>query len=133
MSKKIAVIILAVIILAGGAFLVLKGENSDKNNIVSSKRTINSNEMVFFYGDGCPHCTNVEIFLEANKDVEERIKFEKLEVWKNKENADLMKEGAKICGLDLNNLGVPLFWDGSKCFLGDSDIINLLKEKAGIQ
>ncbi len=130
MNKKILIIISAVIFLAGAAFFILK---SKSNTSKEAQKKGNESEMIFFYGQECPHCINVEKFLEENKVVEEKVKFEKKEVWKNKENAKFMTEKAKICGLSEESLGVPFFWDGSKCLTGDVDIINFLKNKAGIQ
>lgn len=126
MNKKILMVVLAIVVLGGASFLIFKNKKEEV------QKTIDSSEMIFFYGQGCPHCVNVEKFLEENKSVEEKVKFEKLEVWKSKENARLMTERARNCGLSEKELGVPLFWDGSKCLIGDTDIIDFLKNKSGI-
>lgn len=129
MSKKMLIIVLVVVVAMGILFFMLKNEGGQKEE---SKNLIDSSKMIFFYGQGCPHCVNVEKFLKENKSVEEKVKFEKLEVWKSKENTQLMIERARDCGLSEKNLGVPLFWDGSKCLVGDTDIVDFLKKKAGI-
>jgi len=126
MNKKILMVVLAIVVLGVISFLIFKNKKEE------AQKTINSSEMIFFYGQGCPHCVNVEKFLEENRSVEEKVKFEKLEVWKSKENTQLMIERARNCGLSEKNLGVPLFWDGSKCLIGDTDIIDFLKNKSGI-
>lgn len=126
MNKKILMVVLAIVVLGGASFLIFKNKKEEV------QKTIDSSEMIFFYGQGCPHCVNVEKFLEENKSVEEKVKFEKLEVWKSKENARLMTERARNCGLSEKELGVPLFWDGSRCLIGDTDIIDFLKNKSGI-
>jgi len=126
MNKKILMVVLAIVVLGVASFLIFKNKKEE------AQKTINSSEMIFFYGQGCPHCVNVEKFLEENRSVEEKVKFEKLEVWKSKENTQLMIERARNCGLSEKNLGVPLFWDGSKCLIGDTDIIDFLKNKSGI-
>jgi len=126
MNKKILMVVLAIVVLGVASFLIFKNKKEEV------QKTINSSEMIFFYGQGCPHCVNVEKFLEENRSVEEKVKFEKLEVWKSKENTQLMIERARNCGLSEKNLGVPLFWDGSKCLIGDTDIIDFLKNKSGI-
>lgn len=125
MNKKLIITgIISFIILGGIVFLALK--KSEK--ALQGKSNISG--MIFFYGEQCPHCKNVEKFLEENKNIEEKVKFEKLEVWKNKESQALLVEKAKKCEIDINQLGVPLFWDGSGCTVGDVDIIDLLKKKA---
>lgn len=129
MNKKILIIVLAVVVLGGALLYTFKNKSTSKEE---TRKIIDSSEIIFFYGQGCPHCVNVEKFLEENKSVEEKVKFEKLEVWKIKENAQLMTERAKICGLSEEDLGVPMLWNGSRCLIGDTDIIDFFKSKAGI-
>jgi len=84
-------------------------------------------KMVLFYGDGCPHCKIVDEYIEANN-VAERFKFRKMEVFNNRGNAALMNKYAKDCGLDTSKgMGVPFLFDGSRCLIGDQDIINYFK------
>ena len=83
-------------------------------------------KVIFFYGNTCPHCTNVENYLKENPS---KIKFRKLEVFENRENAALMTKYAQNCGLNLDNLGVPFLYDGKNCLTGDQDIINWFKKQ----
>jgi hypothetical protein len=84
-------------------------------------------EMILFYGDTCPHCKNVDEFMVANK-IEGKIEFRKLEVYNNQGNAQLLTQTAKNCGLDTTKgVGVPFFYDGKTCLVGDTDIINFFK------
>lgn len=131
MNKKVLIVISVIILLICAIFFVFKNSNNAKEE---AQKTNNGNgsEMIFFYSNGCVHCKNVEKFLSENTIVEEKVKFEKLEVG-NINNAKLMAGKAKLCGMSGNNLPVPLFWDGSKCLTGDEDIIDFLKNKAGIQ
>ncbi|MFA6514562.1 MAG: hypothetical protein WCT50_04740 [Patescibacteria group bacterium] len=86
-------------------------------------------KMVLFYGDTCPHCKIVEEFIVSNK-IEERIEFRKLEVYNNQGNAQLLTQTAKKCGLDTTQgVGVPFFYTGDKCLVGDADIINYFQQQ----
>lgn len=92
------------------------------------------NKLIFFYGEGCPHCVNVETFFQENN-IESKIQFDKKEVFNNRQNSYLMTLIAtKKCGLSEDNLGVPFLWNGpdSKCLLGDQPIIDFFKQKIGI-
>ncbi|OGH83838.1 MAG: hypothetical protein A2261_02275 [Candidatus Magasanikbacteria bacterium RIFOXYA2_FULL_44_8] len=114
-------IIIGIIVLFGGLILV-------KNY---SQRKIADGRQIFFYGDGCPHCLNVEKFVADNK-VEDKIKFEKLEVFNNQDNLTQMLRYTKKCGLTGDQgMGVPVYWDGAaaQCYSGDEPIINFLKTK----
>jgi len=53
-----------------------------------------------------------------------------LEVWKDKENAKLMNDAAKICELNLEKIGVPFLFAEGKCYVGGPDVQNFFKEKA---
>lgn len=88
-------------------------------------------KMVYFYGETCPHCANVEKFFEENR-IEEKIQFEKKEVYNDKGNANLLILVARRkCNFKENEIGVPLLWDGKngKCVVGDQPIIDYFKEK----
>jgi glutaredoxin len=104
-----------------------------KKNTETSQDSGPDSNIIFFYGQACPHCKNVEKFLEENKNIEEKVKFDKSEVWSSKINMEKMLEKAKICGISEDNLGVPMLWDGDnyKCLMGDIDIIEFFKNQAG--
>jgi glutaredoxin len=85
-------------------------------------------QIILFYGDGCPHCALVEQYVTANN-VALKVPFVKKEVYSNDKNAEELAAKAKICGLPINSIGVPFLWDGSKCRVGDQDIIEFFKER----
>lgn len=103
---------------------------NNKKNSSSSQGLDRLDQMIIFYGEGCPHCLIVDEYLEKNK-VSDKLKFEHLEVYKNRDNAALLAESAKRCGIKSDQVGVPLLWNEGKCLVGDKDIVDFLKEKAG--
>lgn len=88
--------------------------------------------IVLYYGDTCPHCKVVSQFIEENK-IKDKVTFEEKEVYNNPANSKELADVAKICGLDINAIGVPFLWDGQNCHLGLDEAINFFKNKAGIQ
>ena len=118
-DKKIPIILIGIILVLGVIFLFSKGKNN---------QTKENSGIILFYGTGCPHCAKVEEYLKEN-DVESKIKFENKEVYQNQGNLNLLIEKAKKCGIKENEVGVPFLWDGSKCIIGDGDIINFFKQK----
>lgn len=78
---------------------------------------------ILFYGDGCPHCANVETYMK-----EHIITLTQKEVYNNKSNATELGVYAAQCKIDKNNIGIPLLWTGKECFSGDTDIIEYLKK-----
>ncbi len=64
-----------------------------------------------FHGRECPHCKNMMPYVYKLEE-EEGIKLERLEVWHNEKNADLMRSYREIlapkCG---GQLRTPTFFD----------------------
>jgi hypothetical protein len=89
--------------------------------------------ILLFYGQGCPHCKIVDDFITQNK-VEDKVKVTKLEVWYDKNNQIILGEVVRKCGEKSDTVGVPFLYDGKgKCYIGDQDTINFLKNEAGIK
>jgi len=120
MNKKILFFLIGAIILAGGIFIISK----------KSCGKTDTNGIILFYGTGCPHCANVDKYIEENK-MKDKVQFTEEEVFFNKCNAKLLEQLAVRCGLPINEIGVPFLWDGvsSACVSGDQDIINYFKAK----
>lgn len=110
--NKILIFIVLAIFLAGFFLIFQKGKS----------------KIVYYYGQDCPHCQNVENFLKENK-IEEKLLFEKKEVYYNQKNAQELTERAKKCGINSKEIPVPFLWDGSRCIIGDEGVINFFKEK----
>lgn len=119
MNKKILILIFIGVIVLGGIIFVFY-----KNKNIPAQKS----KIVLFYGEGCPHCANVDQFLKDNK-IDEKISFDKKEVYNNKDNAAELFEKAGKCGLSQGEVGVPFLWTGSECLVGDTDIINFFQQK----
>jgi len=102
--------------------------NKEKKSQPKPNSSASTNQLILYYGQGCPHCARVEEFIEQNK-VKEKIALEEKEVWYDSRNAKEMVERAKSCRISENELGVPFLWDGQHCLIGDTDIIAFLKKK----
>lgn len=142
MDKKvlgIVVVILVVGAVIGG--LVVANKNKDKNSDQTEQTNSNSvenreikstedAELTIFYGQGCPHCEKVEDYIIANN-ADEKVPLQMKEVWYNKTNADEMSAKADICKISKDELGVPFMFNSKnqKCYVGDVDIIDVLKTK----
>lgn len=89
------------------------------------------NGIVYFYGEECSHCKDLQKFLDDNK-ISEKVSFVKKEVWHNPENAKEMKRKAEECKISKEGMGVPFIWADGKCFVGGPDAEKFFREKAGI-
>jgi hypothetical protein len=126
MDKTIIFIIIGVVVIAGLFWLWQSGVFSGPAKPVPIPEGI-----ILFYGDGCPHCENVDDFVSQNK-IEDKVSFTRLEVWYNKDNQNILAQVVQKCGTQTDQVGIPFLWDSEKCYIGQDDVINFFKQKAGI-
>ena len=124
-------IVLAVFIALTGYFVYRTNSQNNPPASGSQEREaanfkIEPKETVFFWGQGCSHCENVEKFFTENGNLDQKLNIKKIEVFQNKEARKLFADKIKECGLD--SLGVPMLYKGGKCLQGDAPIIEELKK-----
>lgn len=132
MKKIITPTILFIAVLVF-SFFAISREKSRKQSPAGKIKTEENkeeNQIILFYGDGCPHCEIVEEYIEENN-IRDKVSFSRKEIYYNKENSKKIEEKAKICGVPANSIGVPFLWDGEKCLIGDQDIIDFFSAKSG--
>jgi|GEM_PF-3555609 len=83
---------------------------------------------VFYYGYNCPHCANVEKFMDETG-LGGRLGVFRAEVQKKPRNMISMSERALSCGQDLSSLQIPFLWDAGRCVAGETALIEYLKTK----
>jgi hypothetical protein len=113
-----------VVVFAGLLFFGKLGAFS----FIDGKYSYIGKGIILFEGKDCDHCHAVDDFIAKNK-VQEKVMFTRLEVFHDIDNADLLIDKARICGLDASEIGVPFLWDGGGCILGDIDVIQFFREK----
>jgi len=124
MQKKYTFpIIIAILVLILGAGLFWLNKISTPTEI--------GTEITLFTSETCPHCKNVEDFIRENK-INEKISFVIKESTTNPLNYKSFMQVGKKCKIPTEEMGFPLLWDGEKCLMGDKDIIDFFKQKAGI-
>lgn len=126
MKNKIIGAVLIIIALGYGLWSWSSHEQSAKVTNAAA-----SSDIIFFFGQECPHCKDVEKFMADNK-IAEKITFDSLEVWHNAENNKLLMQKAQECGVDEKKIGVPFLYVKGKCLIGTPDIENFFKQETGI-
>jgi glutaredoxin len=129
MSKKTGIIIGAIVAVIIGIIIWMGVQEDAVAPTVDT--TFNTEGITLFYGDGCPHCKDVEEYIAQN-DIKNKVTFTELEVWKNKDNAKMMEEAATICKLDLKTIGVPFVFAQGQCYIGGPDVQEFFAQQAGI-
>jgi len=122
-------IIIIGVILAAILVIVIFGLAQTRNP--AKPQASQSNEIILYYGNTCPHCKEVEDFISKNN-IKDKIKLVEKEVYQDQNNAQEMGEAAKKCGLQTDSVGVPFLFAEGKCYIGTPDVISYLSQKAGI-
>lgn len=149
-TTALIVIVILVIIIGSAVYFAKKNaNNSNSNNSNTAQEntngTANNNgsdsrevistpdaDIMIFYGTTCPHCKKVNEYIVENN-IDKIVKLQHLEVYNDKGNLELMKQKLGQC----KNLseddkgGVPFMYTPDTCLVGDTPIIDYLKEKAG--
>ena len=141
MHKQTFITIILVLVIIGLLSFVAfgsKGKNKDttrvqNNQNISETLAISEKTSIFFYGNTCPHCEDVEEWMKENK-IEEKIEIVKKEVYDDNANALELSRAAKSCGMDTSSIGVPFLYYApeGKCLIGTPDIVGYLSDRAGI-
>jgi len=116
--------LVSILIIIGGALIFSNGSADSPD--ATPPNLPDSYE--YYWGEGCPHCSNVEEFLSTweNRD---KVQIDKKEVYKDQDNIDLFKSRVEYCKLPNNQVGVPfLFTPEGECVVGDTPIINLFEQ-----
>ncbi|MFH1064375.1 MAG: cytochrome c biogenesis protein CcdA [Candidatus Woesearchaeota archaeon] len=79
-------------------------------------------DILFFYGQGCPHCANEEAFLEDMQGEYPALQVHLYEVYFNDEHRQLMIDLAEAYGQEVS--GVPMTFINGKIIKGFSDAIS---------
>lgn len=141
MIKKITPFVIAVALFTGLFWLLSQPPKESSISIKDdpSKDTYkdfpvyDNPDLVFYWGNGCPHCENVEKWITENK-ATEKLKINFKEVYYNSQNQKQLLDTVKEFCPDLvqnGGVGVPTGFDPAtkKCVQGDTPIIELLSSK----
>ena len=118
---KTVLLLVAIVILIGGLWYWASLER---------EATQITSDVILFYGWECPHCQDVDKFLQKNK-IADKIQFDRLEVFHNSKNRAILTAKAEECGVNDTEVGVPLLFDTveKKCFIGAPNIEDFFTKK----
>lgn len=138
MIKRVTYFIVAIIFFAGLFWLLSRPPQSVNINPIKVEsdndyQEYDNPDLVFYWGDGCPHCETVQKWLEDNNQ-QNILKINSKEVYKNKNNSkELFNTINQYCPefQGESGIGVPTAFDpvGQKCFQGSDEIIKFLSDR----
>ena len=84
----------------------------------------------YYWGDGCAHCAKIEPFINAVEEAyKDDIKINKLEIWKNKDNAFKFNQEMEIYKVPENERGTPALIINNKALVGSEEIVQNLESE----
>lgn len=116
MKQQVLAFGLIIFSLFGVLFLIFSF-NKPQQGKVKSTSTLNKKDIIYYYGNTCPHCQELSKWLDENK-IAEKVKFVKKEVYQNQANSQELQQAAKECELDTSSIGVPFVYAKGKCYIG---------------
>jgi len=124
-NKKITTSIIAIAILIIAVIF--------HTNLIIGKTTYNQtgeNQVIIikFYGRGCPHCAQLDSFLEDLQKKDSNIIVKDYEIYFNNENRQVFEELSKLYNIEIQ--GVPTIFIDKKVIVGfSSSIGEQIKQK----
>ena len=106
-------------------------KTEEKVEVTEKVSDAKDGDIIYYYGEECPHCHDVIKFLDEN-DIASKVDFAKKEVWHNKENQEKMLEKVAECGLDPETVGVPFLYAKGECLIGTPKVTGFFRVEAGI-
>jgi hypothetical protein len=125
MIKKVIYFLVISLVLVGTYFILSKPPTDGSS--------YENPDLVFYWGEGCPHCETVKNWLSENNQ-QNILKINSKEVYKNQNNStELFNIVNQYCPeiKGDNGIGVPAAFDpvGKKCYQGSDQIIKFLGDK----
>lgn len=78
-------------------------------------------DLLFFWGDGCPHCAAQEVWLEQAQEDYLELSVHAYEVWYDDANRAVLQEVAADLGFEPS--GVPVTVLGDRHWVGWSEVV----------
>ncbi len=122
MDKIIKIIIgLFVIVAIASLAVVLVQGTTEKAATPSGATVVNESTVYFFYGEECPHCKNVEPFIDNLTKKYPDVDIRRLEVWHNQTNQQIYSTVNAGAGISSPS-GVPEVVIGKIVLVGEVEI-----------
>ena len=129
-----------------GSTTANSGDSAQPSSLLTGDISMKDAVATLYYGRGCPHCANIEKWLQDNKYLPggaitqsavdswvsgAKVKFNIKEVWYNKDNNAELTSKATSCGISSDQTGVPFLYDSTskKCAIGETDIQTFFSPK----
>jgi thiol-disulfide isomerase/thioredoxin len=88
----------------------------------------NDGALILYWAEGCSHCESVK-FKIANAKVDDKLRIVQKEAFNNDVVYREFFTRMKYCQVPEHQMGVPMLWDGERCYLGVEDIMETIGKR----
>lgn len=103
--------------------------NATDNQSAQPAAQTEDKQIIFFYGQGCPHCAKVEAYFEK-EGIYDKYPIVAKEIYFNDQNRAEYSSVMDKLGVPVDKRGVPALVLGDKLIVGDAPIIDGFKSAA---
>jgi cytochrome c biogenesis protein CcdA/thiol-disulfide isomerase/thioredoxin len=122
MRRVAGLVVLAVLVLTGGPLAApARAQDIAPPTSAPAAATPAPEELLFFWGDGCPHCESQKRFLDELERDAPDLTVRRYEVWYDEANRDVFRRTAAAAGVDAG--AVPTTFFAGRVWVGYSDRI----------
>lgn len=127
MNKKLIMLTFLMVLFVLSLFVGGETNSASVEKDSFSAPWVETLDVYFFYGRGCPHCSKVEPFLAEMKQ-KYNLQVHKYDIYNNRSYLSLFDEYSNMYGLPLGHRGVPTVFVSDTYFVGDTPILNSFEE-----
>jgi thiol-disulfide isomerase/thioredoxin len=88
--------------------------------------------VILYWAEGCSHCETVKSKIISGR-IDQHLKIVQKESFNDEANYQEFFIRAKYCHVPEHQMGVPMLWDGEKCYRGPQEIMSALGDKLQMQ
>ncbi len=89
----------------------------------------NDGAVILYWAQGCSHCESVKSKI-ANARLDDKLTVVQKEAYNNDDIYREFFTRLKYCQVPEHQMGVPMLWDGERCYLGVEDIMDAIANKS---
>ena len=117
----LGVLLAGVLVLLGWAAPAPVGTSAAAATVSAQAQEWTETDLLFFWGDGCPHCAAQKVWLDQAADEYPDLTIHDFEVWYDEQNRAVLVEVAREMGFEPR--GVPVTVLGQRHWVGWSDTV----------
>lgn len=127
---KYIYLVLVFTIVLGAGCANIQGTTKGTEQTVMQKPVDETQDgaLILYWAEGCSHCESVKAKI-VNARADDKLNIIRKEAYDDEENMREFYTVAKYCQIPEYQMGVPMLWDGDKCYRGVEEIMDAIGDR----